>query len=295
VLGTAGQSGYAAANAFLDALAQRRHADGLPATALAWSLWQRDSALTGGLDGTARDRIARGGVLPLPERDGLDLFDTALATGEPSLVPVRLDTTRLDADRIPAVLRGLVRPSAPRPSDTGTVSAAGLVRRLAEASDAERVDLVAELVRAEVAAVLALPSPARVRDTSGYLDMGFDSLTAVELRNRLEAATGLRLPPTLVFDHPTPEASARHLAALLAPDPVPAPGSTPADAADAALGRLAAALPDLASDEGLRVATAARLRDLLSALDRPAAGDDSLDDASDEELFGLVDNDFGLS
>ncbi|WP_051766254.1 type I polyketide synthase [Saccharothrix syringae] len=210
VFGGAGQAPYAAANAFLDALAVHRAARGLPATALAWGFWAELSAMTENLSATDRARAARGGVVPMPTGQGLALFDAAVATPRPALVPVRLDlaAVRRGGD-VPVVLRGLVRAPARRVVDAGGHGTDALRRRLAGLVGTEREPAVLDVVRVEVAAVLGHASPDAVVPDKAFQEMGFDSLTAVELRNRLDAATGLRLPATLVFDHPSPAAVAR--------------------------------------------------------------------------------------
>ncbi|MGW7409947.1 SDR family NAD(P)-dependent oxidoreductase [Streptomyces sp. NPDC054833] len=235
VFGNPGQGNYAAANAFLDAFAWHRRAEGRPTVSLAWGLWEQEGAPANALDEAGRSRMARSGVLPLPTEDGLRLFDAALASDEPVLVPVRLDTAALRnraAGTVPALLRGLVRFSM-----RGTVQRAAtgsLAERLAGLAGDERDEALLELVRAEAAAVLGHSSPRAVQPVHTFQDLGFDSLTAVELRNRLSTATGLRLPATLVFDHPTPAALARHIGTELL-------GDTPAVTARAAARQTAAA------------------------------------------------------
>ncbi len=213
-LGSPGQGNYAAANAFLDALAQRRRAEGLPAYAIEWGAWRRESELTAGLGAADRARIARGGVVPLADADGLRLFDRARRLGRPLLLGAALDRAALRslarAAELPPLLSGLVRVAA-RP---GADAAGSLARRLAELPGGEREGAVLELVREHVAALLGHPSPAAVDPEAPFKDLGFDSLAAVELRNRLDAATGLRLPATLVFDHPTTAAAAAFLRGL---------------------------------------------------------------------------------
>ncbi|MFF3617162.1 SDR family NAD(P)-dependent oxidoreductase [Streptomyces sp. NPDC002580] len=229
VFGNPGQGNYAAANAFLDAFARYRHAQGRPTVSLAWGLWEQEGAMADALDETGRSRMARSGVLPLPTEEGLRLFDAALASDEPVLVPVRLDTAALrdrGAETVPALLRGLVRVST---RGTARRAATGsLAERLAGLADGERDEALLELVRAEVAAVLGHSSPRAVQPTHAFQDLGFDSLTAVELRNRLSPATGLRLPATLVFDHPTPAALARYIGTELLGE---APATTAATSA----------------------------------------------------------------
>nr|BCB17033.1 modular polyketide synthase [Streptomyces nobilis] len=219
--GSPGQGNYAAANAFLDAFAHHLRARGVPATALAWGLWAESSEMTGHLDEARRTRISRGGVLPLSSTEGIALFDTARSWGAPLLLPVRLDTAALRAgarqgEAVPPLLRRLVRIPARRAAAGAAASEAeAFARRLAAASAVERADLLLALVRDQAAAVLGLASADRVEDERGFLELGFDSLTGVELRNRLMAATGLRLPATLVFQNRTPGSLAERLAADL--------------------------------------------------------------------------------
>ncbi|MFJ1805557.1 MULTISPECIES: SDR family NAD(P)-dependent oxidoreductase [unclassified Streptomyces] len=219
LLGSAGQGNYAAANAFLDALAARRRAEGLPGTALAWGLWEERSALTAGLDATDLARLARTGVRPLPTDTGLALLDAALATDEPNLAPVRLDLTLPGTGSV--LLRGLVRPR-PTPRTFAPAPSAGpegdLARRVRTMGEAERRRLLAALVREETAAVLGLDDEDHLdaaQDQRAFSELGMDSLTALELRTRLGRLTGLTLPAGLVFDHPTPQHVAAYLEAGL--------------------------------------------------------------------------------
>ncbi|WP_374106408.1 thioester reductase domain-containing protein [Streptomyces sp. TRM70350] len=216
VVGGPGQSTYAAANSFLDGLAQHRRALGLAATSLAWGLWSQDGGMSGGLSQTDLNRIARSGFRPVTAETGPALLDRAVGLGSPTLVATPVDVTALrDLDEVPALLRGLVR-TPPRRTvrDTGT-AAEPLVERLAALPEVERRKLVAEEVLAEVAGVLGHADAAAVAPDQPFLKLGFDSLTAVELRNRLTARAGVRLPATVVFDHPTPAALAGHLSELL--------------------------------------------------------------------------------
>ncbi|MFI9155808.1 SDR family NAD(P)-dependent oxidoreductase [Streptomyces sp. NPDC053367] len=209
--GLPGQAAASAADAALAALAGGRRSAGLPATALAWGLWADG-------DGTAAadpGLVAQTGILPLPTDLGLDLFDRGLAAGEPLLVPVELDPAVLReqarAGLLPAVLRGLVRVPARRAASGGS-----LARRLAEVPEAERERVVLDLVTAQAASVLGHDSADEVDSERAFKELGFDSVSAVELRNRLSRSTGVPLPATLVFDHPTPLAVARLLLAQAA-------------------------------------------------------------------------------
>ncbi|MEU1672573.1 SDR family NAD(P)-dependent oxidoreductase [Streptomyces roseifaciens] len=228
----AGQSGYAAANAFLDGLAHHRAARGLPAVSLAWGFWEQRTGMTAHLTDADVERMARSGVRPLTTEDGLGLFDAALTAGEPLLLPMGLDLPALRrADSVPPVLRGLVRAPARRTAAAGTAGG-GLRDRLTAAAPAERDALLLELLRTHVAAVLGHDADMVLDPRRAFREIGFDSLTAVELRNRLSGALGLRLPATLVFDHPDATALAGHLKAeLIGPDDPDAAGSAPAAAA----------------------------------------------------------------
>ncbi|MFE2680047.1 type I polyketide synthase, partial [Streptomyces hygroscopicus] len=204
-LGNAGQANYAAANAFLDAFAQWRHAHHRPATSLAWGLWSDTSALTATMDDADVRRTRRAGVLGMDNAEALRVFDAGLRSGLPSLVAAKIDFTALrapDAELSP-LLRGLARPGR-RTARTAAPAAGGLSGRLAGLSPAGQREFLLDLVRVEAAVVLGHAGPEAIEPTVAFKEMGFDSLTAVELRNRLNAATGLRLPATLLFDHPTP-------------------------------------------------------------------------------------------
>ncbi|TDC41334.1 KR domain-containing protein, partial [Micromonospora sp. KC207] len=215
-MGSPGQGNYAAANAFLDALAAHRRAAGLPATSLAWGMWAEGMA--GTLDRAALARWARTGIEAFPAATGLALFDAAQRLGPAVVVPVELNRTTLRGQArtgtLAPLLRGLVRTPARR-----AVPGGSLAQRLAAVPVADREQVVRELVQAQVAAVLGHASPGAVEPGRAFKEIGFDSLASVELRNRLVEATGVRLPSTLVFDHPTPQAVARLLVAEVAGEP----------------------------------------------------------------------------
>jgi NAD(P)-dependent dehydrogenase (short-subunit alcohol dehydrogenase family)/acyl carrier protein len=223
LLGTAGQANYAAANTFLDALAQYRRAHGLTARSLAWGLWEQASGMTGHLDDVQLERVRRAGMLRLPTRDGLALFDGCLRADPPVVVPARFNAadlrTQADRGRLPGLLRGVVRSSVRRVAEVPVAEGRNVLQRLLEgvaAGDRERT--LVELVAKQAAEVLGRDSSADVVEEQSFRELGFESLTAVELRNRLSKATGMRLPATLVFDHPSPAAVARHLLSVLCPD-----------------------------------------------------------------------------
>ncbi|GAA2673157.1 hypothetical protein GCM10010400_39030 [Streptomyces aculeolatus] len=217
VLGGAGQGAYAGANAFLDALARHRRAQGLPAVALGWGLWERESGMTAALGAADRARMARSGVAPLGDAEGLALFDAGVADpADGALLPVRLDLAALaDAGALSPVLRGLVRTPGRRAAAAAApgAGAPGLRERLAGLPGAERTAAALDLVRTQTATVLGHESPGSVPEAQAFRDLGFDSLMAVDLRNGLARETGLRLPATLVFDYPNPTALAAYLLA----------------------------------------------------------------------------------
>ncbi|TDD35457.1 SDR family NAD(P)-dependent oxidoreductase, partial [Actinomadura sp. KC06] len=218
VLGAPGQGNYAAANAFVDGLVQRRRAMGLPGQSLAWGLWA-DGGMAGQVDEADVRRLARGGVAALSSERGLGLLDTAGSLDDAVLIPADLDLKALTAGgrEVPHLLRGLVR--APARRDLGGRSgasgasgaAADLARRLSGLAEAEREEEVLDVVRDRAALVLGHSDPAAIGPDRAFNELGFDSLSAVEFRNALSEATGLRLPATLVFDYPAPAALARRL------------------------------------------------------------------------------------
>ncbi|MGA5824351.1 SDR family NAD(P)-dependent oxidoreductase, partial [Kitasatospora sp. NPDC094028] len=209
VFGGPGQAAYAAGNAYLDALAVHRRSLGLPAVSQAWGPWTRDGGMIGTLADVDLHRIARSGMPELTPAEGAALFDASLAAGEPAILPVRLDLAALRAqDQVPALLRGLVRGRVRRAVVAGSAASAGLAQRLSGLGVDERRAAVLELVRDRVAVVLGHEGGSVVDPSRAFQDLGFDSLTAVELRNRLRSVTGLQLPATVVFDYPTANALA---------------------------------------------------------------------------------------
>ncbi|WP_329377769.1 type I polyketide synthase [Streptomyces sp. NBC_01351] len=209
----AGQGNYAAANVFLDALAAHRHAEGLPATSMAFGLW----AVTTGMTSTdmldlAEERMAAQGLPALSQAEGLALFTSSLRSGLPAVVPLLIDTNvlRARAAALPALLRGLVRVPVRRAAQSAD-GGDGLLARLAGLDADARAAALLDLVRAQVAGVLGHASADAIEPERAFSELGFDSLAAVELRNRLGAVTGLRLPATLIFDYPTAQAVAAHI------------------------------------------------------------------------------------
>ncbi|MFE3092545.1 thioester reductase domain-containing protein [Streptomyces sp. NPDC059248] len=217
VIGGVGQANYAAANAYLDGLAAHRAAIGLPATSIAWGVWEQEAGMTGHLSDADLNRLSRGGFRPVPQDRGVALLDAALALRTPVLVatPIDVGTLRERPAQLPVVLTGLVRTpvrDTARNIDNGFDSLGG---RLGQLAEPEQRSLVLGLVRAEAAAVLGHTDTAGIGPDQPFPALGFDSLTSIELRNRLSATTGRRLPATVVFDRPTPSGLADYLRTVL--------------------------------------------------------------------------------
>ncbi|WP_410595965.1 SDR family NAD(P)-dependent oxidoreductase [Amycolatopsis sp. lyj-23] len=234
LMGSAGQGNYAAANAFLDGLMAGRRAAGLPGVSLAWGLWEQADGLTAHLSATDQARMSRGGVLAMTPAEALDIFDIGLAAEQALLVPIKLDLKTLrNGGEVPHLLRGLVRASRRVTRTAAASGGGGLVQKLAGRPAEEQEAVLLGIVQAEAAAVLGFAAPELAQGTKGFSDLGFDSLTAVELRNRLSAATSVKLPATLVFDYPTPVALARHLREELGETVAGAPATPVTTTADA--------------------------------------------------------------
>ncbi|MET9498163.1 type I polyketide synthase [Streptomyces sp. NPDC006552] len=293
--GGAGQANYSAANAFLDAFAGHRRAQGLPAVSLAWGTWLPDAGMTGELGDADRERHARTGMVALDAAHGMRLLDAATGTDRAALLPMHLDPAALRAhhDVLPVLLRGLVRTPARRrataaaPATPAAQAPQSLAERLAPLPAEDREQLLLDVVAEQAAAVLGHGSATEIDPEQTFKEMGFDSLTAVELRNRLAAATGLRLPATLVFDYPTALAQTRHLLGELS---LPEPPGT-AQALLGEMDRLEGALRDSGVAGEDRDKVTARLRALLAhwqgePVATPADAPDP-HDAPDAELAGV--------
>ncbi|MEV0416509.1 type I polyketide synthase, partial [Streptomyces sp. NPDC050448] len=296
VFGSAGQGNYGAANAFLDGLMARRRAAGLPGQSLAWGLWEQATGMTAHLGGADQARASRGGVLAMTAEEGMALFDASLQVERALLVPVHLDLRTLRSQAaagggVPHLMRGLVR-AGRQQARAAAATEGGLVRRLAGLGAAEQEALLLDLVRAQVAVVLGHAGPEGVRAELAFKDAGFDSLTSVELRNRLREATGLKLPATLVFDYPTPLTIARYLRDELG-------------TSDDALSRVNAKIEDVESllnelrlDQKSSIALrlqglVARCNGVLEQTDTSAVAE-QLESASADEIFDFIDGEFGL-
>ncbi|WP_373465063.1 type I polyketide synthase [Streptomyces sp. V2I9] len=295
--GAPGQANYAAANAALDALAAQLRARGRDALSIAWGMWATSTGMTGHLADTAREDAAGGGTA-LSDEDGLTLLDAALTTGRSHVVAARLDLTALRAHAgsvpVPALLRTLVPPPARRTAGEERPDTSSLSARLAPLDPSERRQVVLDLIRGHAAAVLGHASAEAIHPELGFTDLGFSSLSAVEIRNQLSAATGLRLPTTLVFDHPNADRLADHLLEhLVVEDTETGPAALLAD-----LDRLDAALAAAGPGDETRSRVVSRLHALLARHDTAddsglvtAAG--NLDTADDDNLFAFIDNELG--
>ncbi|WP_275892786.1 SDR family NAD(P)-dependent oxidoreductase [Streptomyces actuosus] len=324
--GSQGQANYAAANAFLDGLAHHRRAQGLPALSLAWGLWDTAAGMAGTLDAADVRRIGNLGLAPLPADEGLALFDAALAADQALLLPTRLDLAGLARRRTepPTLLKALVRtpvrraaaPSTPaggtQAATDGDATTASFAEQLRQLPSEERERAALELVRTHTAEVLGHSDPETVDADRPFKSLGFDSLTAVEMRNRLGTATGLTLRATLIFSYPTPAVLARHLTEQCAP-----PEERPADLLLAELDRLESAMaavdrtadgtPDGGApgdggpaDDALNDKVTARLRDLLARWTGDTGGTapatrTGLESATDDEMFDLINKELGIS
>ncbi|MEU4778941.1 SDR family NAD(P)-dependent oxidoreductase, partial [Micromonospora sp. NPDC023633] len=301
-LGSAGQSNYAAANAFLDALAAHRRARGLAGISLAWGLWDQASGMTGHLGDDDVRRMAEQGAAGLATEQALNLFDAAWRLDAAAVVPMRLDVGTLrgqaEAGTLAPMLRALVRVPLRRSVDATGARSGGvqLGQRLAGLAGPERLKVVLDVVRANIAAVLGHAGADAVDPNRLFTDLGFDSLTAVDLRNRLNGLSGLRLPATLVFDYPTPTALAEKLTSEIAADA--APSTQPLFQGIDTVESLLNAIP---LDPAARARFTARMQDLLAKASDLAAGPAAepdrpdLDSASDDEIFDFISKEFGIS
>ncbi|MFJ5310293.1 type I polyketide synthase [Streptomyces sp. NPDC088350] len=296
-----GQGNYSAANAFLDAMARHRHTRGLPALSLAWGLWGQVTDMSAHLDDTDQRRMAKGGMLALSVPEGMELFDTALRGPDTVLVPAHMDFAALRAlagsGSLPALLRALVR--APRRAvDNAAAGTDDLMGRLGRATAGQQEQILLDMVQQEAAAVLGHSSAEAVEPHQPFKEIGFDSLTAVELRNRLSRRAGVRLPATLVFDHPAPAALARFLLAELGQE------VDTSEVLMAGLDTVAATLAEVTPDASTRAKVLARLHLLVEQWENittdatSTTGEDDefdVDTATDEALFELIDRQFGTS
>jgi short-subunit dehydrogenase/acyl carrier protein len=282
--GTAGQANYAAANTFLDGLAAHRHSRGLPATSIAWGLWSG----TGEKNAAIRRSTEKGGAAPMEEAEALALLDAALAAPAASVIAARFDFAALQAasHAIAPGLRGLVPLGVP-----SRAREVPLAQQLAGLGADEKRQKVAGTVRVAIAAVLGRRENAPLSDTAAFRDLGFDSLTSMELRNRLVEVTGMRMPATVAFDHPTFADLTEFVLSEL-DQRTPAPALAHLDQLEAAMAA------EAATDSTLHHEVITRLRRLLASWPQepsaPASGtaaaDDALLTASATEIFAIIDS-----
>ena len=303
IVGAPGQGNYAAANSFVDGLAAYRRARGLPGLSVAWGLWEQASAMTAHLGDRDKARMSRVGLAPLSSQQALELFDTAMMGEQPVVVATRMDRGALAANS--AALPPLLSQLAARPTrrvidNTDTAaSMTGLRSRLHGLTPEQRHHELVELVRSNAATVLG-HSAADIDAERAFQDVGFDSLTAVELRNRLKIATGLTLSPTLIFDYPTPAALAEHLNTQLA--------STTTTRTDqpnlmARFNDITRELQTLLNQRDWKpedkTYLTARIQTLLTTLTAPHPHptldhpDDDIDTATESQLFAFLDAELG--
>ncbi|MCD9141059.1 SDR family NAD(P)-dependent oxidoreductase [Streptomyces albireticuli] len=300
VWGGGGQGPYAAANAHLDALAERRRARGATATSIAWGMWEGDGLA--GEQGMG-DALSLRGLRSMDPELAISALQQALDRDETFLSVTDMDWERFASfftaarpgpllDELPGLGRS---PHTPEETTEAAESRSALARSLAGRPPGEQYRVLLDLVRAEAATVLGHAAPQQVDPRRGFLETGFTSLTAVELRNRLNTAAGLRLPPSTVYDHPTPDALARHLRTRLTARDDGRP--TALDG----LRQVEAAVTAEALDDDARAQVAERLRELLRKVDgepgREADGvvdRTTLESATDDEMFALIDEQLGL-
>ncbi|WP_256250879.1 SDR family NAD(P)-dependent oxidoreductase, partial [Streptomyces sampsonii] len=299
VMGSPGQGNYAAANSFLDALTRHRRHLGLAGTSLAWGPWAHDGGMTSTLSDTDMRRMQSGGLPPLAVDQGLELFDIARGSDESFLVLVGLAAGAMRGaapEDLPPLFRSMVRSGRRTAASTDAAGAsAALGAKLAGLGAAERVRYVTDLVREQAARVLGHASPKSVDVSQEFRELGVDSLTALELRNHLATATGLRLPATLVFDYPTPTALAEHFVAELAGDDAVPQGPSLLAELDRFETLLSAGDPDEITRAGLALRLGQMLDQVRGNAPEQAGSsvDDDFESASTDEVFAFIDNELG--
>ncbi|MEU0149427.1 SDR family NAD(P)-dependent oxidoreductase [Streptomyces sp. NPDC006288] len=291
--GDAGKAGYAAANAYLDAFAHTRRARGAVATSIAWGAWDGG----GMVEGDVADLLTRRGMRLMRPESAVRALALAVGNGDAAVAVASFDLARFLPLYTMTRDRRLVADLAaaqPAPQlgeavgESGPERTTALAGRLAGLSAEERETTLVDVVRREAAAVLKAGRPEEISPRRAFKELGFDSLTALEFRNRLNAATGLRLPATLVFDHPTPASLARRLRDELS-------GGTNDVLAE--LDRLEAGLSALPDEEWARLDVAERLRALLRRAEPTAESADPSEDlaaATNDEIFDLIDRELGI-
>ncbi|MCC9312002.1 type I polyketide synthase [Kitasatospora sp. RB6PN24] len=298
VWGTPGQGNYAAGNTFLDALAAHRRRLGLPGVSLAWGPWEQGMA--GDIAEADRQRMARQGLKPLPASEGLALLDAAVRAADPLLVTARLDLAALrrPGSVVPALLTGLVRPGRRTVGRFGAEAGKNLLNQLAALPPEQLEDRVLNLVLSQAALVLNRPGAESIEATRYFRQLGFDSLTALEFRNRITGALGLRLPAAVVFDYPTPAELARYLRDRIAEQEIDY------EPVLDELDRLRSMLTAIARRGGQKAKITGRLEHLLEefrstdadggSAAEVAPSDEDIIGATDDEIFDLIDKELGI-
>ncbi|MEU8606102.1 SDR family NAD(P)-dependent oxidoreductase [Streptomyces parvulus] len=300
----AGSSGYAAANAFLDGLMAQRRAAGLPGLSLSWGTWAHATNMTTHLSADDQVRMSRrasrDGVVALRPAEGMELFDAAVGTADALLVPVKLDLRGVRAGAaaggaVPHLLRGLVPAGRQQVRATASTAAGGdLLDRLSGLPGPEQEALLLDLVRTQAAVVLGHSGPESVKAETAFKDVGFDSLTSVELRNRMREVTGRKLPATLVFDHPTPLVLARFLREELGI------GDDVLSRVNTKIADVESLLGSVSLDESMRTGIALRLQGLVARCNGVVEQTDGstvaekLESASADEVLDFIDGELGL-
>jgi acyl carrier protein len=296
VAGSAGQANYAAANAFLDALAEQRRALGLAATAVAWGPWADSGMATG--SAAVTDRLRRGGTTPMSPELAITALEHAVAHATTTVTVADIDWELLTPSLIAAgpnpqfadlpefrQVRDVAR--------TGSGDAGSLREGLTGLSKDDQLEVLLTLVQEEVAKVLGYPSTESIEPERAFDELGFDSLTAVEFRNGLGSASGIRVPATVVFDYPTPVAVVEYLFGELAAD-----GPAEEDGLDAELDRFEASLFTATVSESETTAITVRLQNLLTrwkeSQDQASTGHD-IASATEDELYEILQKEFGRS
>jgi polyketide synthase 7 len=305
IVGSPGQGNYAAANSFLDELAAYRRAQGLAGLSVAWGLWEQASGMTQHLDERDKARMSRIGLAPMATEQALRFFDTAMLVERPMMVAARIDLGAVadNGAALPPLLSQLVTRPIRRvidETDTTSASMTGLVARLQGLSAEQRHSELVDLVCRNAATVLGRPNAGDINAGSVFQDLGFDSLTAVELRNRLKTATGLTLSPTLIFDYPTPIVLAEHLDTRLSVPTTPAEQPNLMARFNDITRELQTLLnqPDWQPDDKPHLTT--RIQTLLTTLsaqldpyDQQEADDEDIHTATESQLFAILDEELG--
>ncbi len=305
IVGSPGQGNYAAANSFLDQLAAYRRAQGLAGLSVAWGLWEQASGMTRHLDERDKARMNRIGLAPMATEQALRLFDTAMLAERPMMVAARIDPGALadNGASVPRLLSQLVARPIRRvidETDTTSASMTSLVARLQGLSAEQRHSELVDLVCRNAATVLGRPNAGDINAGSVFQDLGFDSLTAVELRNRLKTATGLTLSPTLIFDYPTPIVVAEHLDTRLVVPTTAAEQPNLMARFNDITRELQTLLnqPDWQPEDKPHFTT--RIQTLLTTLsahldphDQQEADDEDIHTATESQLFAILDEELG--